>query len=485
MEALLKSYLNIYLKYNPSYGSQYGFCKYDSVLENPTSSNLMKEIDEYIDWIENNISYKNTNEYKIIRSKIKKRIYELVIWNKPFTDPNYYFNIIYNSIFWIVERNKEKNVTGHRGFRKRFTKFPELLKTMITNLKQVSNIHVKVWNKNIDTINDFPIDSKYKKKLMKLLNSYTKRLVKLPDRSYFLGYDNLKKIFDNNEMMDIDLHGIYKQALEEHKELSKLFTKELDKVDGKTIIDKINNYDNKYHLTEQNFTQFIEKTFSNFNGFVKDEKILDISFLKNKLFISPSFLLNMTINETHMCNSHKKKLETENNNHITLYVEPLKPPYNYVAQINTLVHEYIHYIQYESDRVRNNKYSLFLHSISTGEGVAHFFEEYIYKKGFMDGIYKISLYHNMIYFMAKFMIGYEIHVNKLSYNDAVNRFKVLSMYDDNEAATRTVDELTSDVYTMEYYIGKVLINKFIAKNKNFDINNLIKRGSLPLKFILY
>ena len=71
MEELLKSYLDIYLKYNPTYGSQYGFCEYDDKLENPTSTNLMTEIDEYIDWMELNNKYKNAQEYKIIKSKIK------------------------------------------------------------------------------------------------------------------------------------------------------------------------------------------------------------------------------------------------------------------------------------------------------------------------------------------------------------------------------------------------------------------------------
>jgi hypothetical protein len=479
---ILQSYLDIFLKYNPSFASQYGYCEYDSQLENPTIENLLKETNEYINWLEVNYTYHKTDEYRTIDSKIKKRLYDITLLEKPFKDPNYYFNIIYYSLFWILQRVGDKNVNNHQGFKDRLKLIPNLLKTMTNNLKKVPKQYILIWNKNVKSIKNFTFGNKTKKYLTKLLNKYTKKITKLPNTNFYFGFDTLSRIINNSELHDVNIKQMYNEAIKENKEMRKVFIKELNKIDGIGLQEKIENYENNYFLTKENIVNFTNKIYDKLNDFLIETKIIDISFLKNPLKIIPSKLLHMSINEVHFCKTKNGK-ENRKNNYINLFVSQPKTAYNSESYINVLVHEYVHYIQYEKDRDEKNKLSIFLNNISTGEGVAHFFEEYIFDKGFMDRKYIIPYLHFALYNQAKFIVGYELHVNKITYEQAIERLTELCIYYDRETLEYVVDWLALDTYNFEYYLGKTIIKNHIKKNKDFDVNKLLKHGSIPLALI--
>ena len=170
-DKLLKSFLDIYLKYNPTFGSQYGMCQYDKYIEEPSVTNLLNEISEYENWLDDHKKYSHTNNYCMIKAKIKKKIYDITIWKRPFIDPNYYFTIMYNSVFWIAERFPDKNIT--KAVIKRINQFKNIVDLMIINVKSVPKEYVAIWTNNISMFDEFNIDKKVKNKIFKTLSDAT------------------------------------------------------------------------------------------------------------------------------------------------------------------------------------------------------------------------------------------------------------------------------------------------------------------------
>jgi hypothetical protein len=492
---ILNDFLEVYFKYNPTIASQYGHCKYDDLLEDYTRDNLNREFEDYDTFLKKYLNNKEKLTYKILKGVIKKRVYEITIWNKPFQDPNHYFNKLVSSVIWITDRPTYKLINYNKTMLpKRLKKMEKFIKTISENITDnIPKEYLNIFKKSIPTIEYLNIPKKEKTKLINLLNNEFEKIKKLPNKSFSIGLNNLKKLFVNSEHFDIDITKIYKYSLKHHANIIKKFYQEIDnlKVMGKNIYEKISNYEKNYHQSTLRIDKFITSVTKKLNAFISKNKIIDISFLKNPLDVSISKMFHMTINEMTTCvdsgkpesllnyhfNKHNK------NKRINLYVNKSDNSYNMLSYINTVVHEYTHYIQYEKDRSTDNILAILFNSISTGEGVAHFFEEYIVNKGFMNKEYLFYFYYFQIYKITRFIVGYELQTGMLTYKSALKRFEELSIYKDKEGLEYEVDNLVYDTYTMEYYLGKYLIEEHIRKYPDFDVNNLFTYGSIPLKFI--
>jgi hypothetical protein len=252
---------------------------------------------------------------------------------------------------------------------------------------------------------------------------------------------------------------------------------------GSTLAEKFSEYDKTYHITNESMSTYLIKLVDEVHEFCKQKKIINVSHAKSPLKIVDSNTLNMSILEVSKC-PVDGNLDRLFGKHINLYVsDSTARQYNSLMFVNTIVHEYIHYLQYEKDRETNNKLSGYFNNISTGEGVAFFFEEYMFEKGFRGGDYAIVYYSDQLYRLVRFIVGYEIHVQRTKYTDAVKRFFDLAITLEMSTVEYEVQSLISDNYSMEYYMGKYLIRKYIASNPNFDINNLLNKGSIPLRHI--
>jgi hypothetical protein len=467
-----EKFIDLYLKYHPSLGSQHGFCRYDDKLEDVTISNLNKELKELSDF---NDKYNDS----VIKVTILKRVNEINIWKRYQTDPNYYFNILYNSIFYITER---AGYTITDEPHERIKKMKNFIDIMLDNLKEINTKYLDIFKDNIGMIDGLNISGKNKKYIKTLLELAYKKMKNLPiKKSYALGYDNLQKILsDNEQIKDLDIKNIYEYAIKEQNEVKQEFLKSLEKYGS------IENYDEKYFQINIAVEDFISFMVDKLLKFIEKKKLLDIDQIKKPLVIEKSETRHMSINEVLQCVDKKvKKSKFNLKNHIKLYISSSSEnKFNYVTYINTIVHETMHYIQYEVDADNENKMSAMFSNISTGEGVAHFMEEYIYDANFLKKLYKVNFLYDRLFRIARFIVGYEIHVNNISYDDAIARYKELALYDDDITAHYDVGSLISDTYNFEYYLGKYLIKEHIKKNPKFDVNNLFKFGSIPLKNIL-
>jgi hypothetical protein len=472
-EELIDKGLLIQFKYFPIDGSKYGFCEYDSILQQINPNKFSEIINQFSQF--KNIKSKNG---KVINSYLQNKIYDITIWRKPFIDPNYYLENILNSVNYITNRSAY-NIDLYYS-----TKIPIRLKEidnyllqMINNIEETPCEYVRYYNKNIENILDLKIPNIEKNRIYNLFKSTIPHFQRLPEINYHLGKNNLQKIINNIELKNIDLDKIYLSAIDEQKDAYRQIEIFLNKyeIEGKTIYDKINKYKNEYNLTQEDFIENCYILIDEINNFLREKKFSE-EYLKKNLKLEYNNNTYWFIQEYIDCDRKKSN--------VVLFVKDYDN-YNKNLYVNTIVHEYIHYMQYESDK--NNRLSKYYNNVTTGEGVAYFFEDWVYNNNFLLGNdnYGFCYNYDNILRLTRYIVGYEIHVFKINYNEAKMRFKELSLYSDNDFIENELNWLITSINPMQYYIGKYMIKDYI-KNRNsmYDVRKLLTGGSIQLKYLL-
>ena len=153
--------------------------------------------------------------------------------------------------------------------------------------------------------------------------------------------------------------------------------------------------------------------------------------------------------------------------------------------INSLIHEYMHYIQYSSDIINKNNLSLDYDSLVMGEGVAYYFEEWFYNNKFNSNKhYTFSYLYDNLLRLTRFIISYEYHNGMLNISSLYTKFKHMTFINNLKKLEIEIYRLINNIDSMEYYIGKYYIKQYLEKNKNYNPLDLLINGSLCLKYAL-
>jgi hypothetical protein len=468
---LIDKGLKIQFKYFPTEGSKYGFCEYDTLLEQINPNKFSEIINNFSKF--KNIKSKNG---KVINSHLQNKINDITIWRKPFIDPNYYLEIFLNSINYIANRPSYKQYNLSK-IPHRIQKVEDFIFRMIQNIEEVPQEYVNYYEKNMENILSLKIPNKERMNLYNLFKSTIPHFQRLPGTTFNLGKDNLQKIINNIELQEVDLDKIYLSAIQEQKETYRQIEIFLNKYEimGKTIFDKVRNYKNEYNITNEDFKESCQLLIEELNDFLR-EKNFPEKYLKNNLKLEYNNHTYWFIHEYIDCD---KKVSD-----VILFIKELDN-YNKNLYVNTIVHEYIHYMQYESDKV--NPLSKYYNNASTGEGVAYFFEEWVYNNNFLqeNDNYAFCFHYDNLLRLTRYIVGYELHINQISYMDAKLRFKELSLYIENDFLEDEINSLITNINGMQYYIGKYIIKDYIQnKNNLYDVRKLIFNGSIQLKYLL-
>lgn len=463
-----------YLRYNkiPNINISYLYkiyphlnTKYIIQYENYNKFKIYKIIDKII-------KYKNKINNEHITSYLQNIIDLHYLLKLHLYDPNYYFDIFYNFLinFLQIDGFKNNNNKLQRKLKNLIYNFHKFIDIIKDNIIYTKRDYIEKLKYNLIFLNDLNINKDYIKIISYnfniLINHYeTKKLF----IDYNFTIDNLNILFSNKEMFDINLNIIYNYALKDYKKCKVQLIKIINEIDKSS-----NNYINKIekyiysHQTDNDITKYALKLFSNVNNFLTKYGL-------NKKYINYKLNIKKNKNYHWIINNY--------NNNIILYLP--NSTYHKYLNMNSLIHEYMHYIQYSSDIIKKNELSLSYYSTITGEGVAYYFEQWFLENNYSNNKhYLFSYYYDNILRITRFILAYEYHSGFFNLDILIKKFKKMSILFDEQLLVYEYYRIINNYESMEYYIGKYLILEYMKINKEFNPISLLINGSLSLKTYL-
>jgi len=427
--------------------------------------NLYKIIDKLIIIVKNLSISKNQNK-EILIAYIQSIIDKHYLLKLPLNDPNYYFAIVYDYIEKLINVNQKNKID------KCIKNLPKLIDIIKKNIIYTKKIYIEKLEYSLIYINDLKIHKDYKDILLlnfnKLIKYYEKKNIYI---NYNFTIENLNIIFTNQELYPVNLEEIYNYAKKEYKEIKKLFIKNIESIDNSDKLstqNKVNKYLESFETTK-NIIDYTKDLYTQIKEFLI-KKNIDKKYLNYKLHIEINDYNNWII-----YNYDKK---------ILLYL-PNEKKYHKYLYINSLIHEYMHYIQYSSDIINKNNLSLDYDSLVMGEGVAYYFEEWFYNNKFNSNKhYTFSYLYDNLLRLTRFIISYEYHNGMLNISSLYTKFKHMTFINNLKKLEIEIYRLINNIDSMEYYIGKYYIKQYLEKNKNYNPLDLLINGSLCLKYAL-
>jgi uncharacterized protein (DUF885 family) len=508
------------LERNPVAGTRLGLHQYDDLLPDGSLSATMEFIDflkeyrkKFEDFSPEKLSEERALDRQVALYSIGIKLFyadEVKFWQKNPVAPN----VLGNSLYLVFVKDYAPIKDRLRSITRRLEKTPDYIK----ETKELLTDPIKLWV-------EIAIDST--SYLPSLLDSILKSSKdKIPERDFIVLEkavdDTLNSLADYEEWLSGKLKGAKEDYTLSEDEFKRLLALRKIHLTPQQILEIGQNYldTEKKKLTVLAERFGIEANVSSVNKLLTSKgpkdfgntlKLYKESVEDSKKFVLENDLATIPHNEKLVVMSTPDYLA-----HVTpfaMYFSPSKfdrtqlgiylvtPPrseadlgrHNEATILNTTVHEGYpgHHLQLSCANANPSLIRLMSHAPETVEGWAHYCEELMLEKGYLDDTAQLSQSVDAIWRAIRVIIDVNLSTGKMSYGEAVDTLVNEIGMSRKEAEGEIKRYTQMPTYNISYLHGKHLIKELRKKIKNkmgddfndrFFNDTILYSGSLPMSF---
>ncbi len=540
-ESLVEEYFSSAFANSPSWGTQAGFHKYDSQLENlsPVALNrfeadLVRFQGLFRDSRFDRLPRAQRLDLSMIQANISANLLDLQQLRSFERDPDKYPSLIADSVFALAKRNFAPVNERFASAIARIEKAPSVLEAGKANLipNKVPPIYCQIALEQLPgtidlfkkTIPDAFKDAdpalkerftKANEKLIAALIDYQtfikEKVVPNAKGTFPIGADAYAKKLRYDEMEDEKLDVILANGYKELKRLQARFRELAHEIDPKVSVRECFDNIASDHPSPDKIVPATADVLDRISKFVVDKKIATIpSTDRVTVAESPSFMRALTFASMDTPGPYEDKAKEA-----FYYVTPIEPEwdkkhieehmrfFSYPDLINTSVHEAYpgHYVQFLWVKHAPSKVRKLLGCSSNAEGWAHYCEEMMIEEGLGAALSpgdtiaqkKLAMIqvHDALLRACRYIVGIEMHTRSMTYDQGIKFFEKEGFME-KANAERETKRGTKDPTYLVYTLGKLKIlamrDQYKAKmGDKFSLldfhDKFLKCGFPPLKVV--
>lgn len=532
----------VYFPYQPTQGTSAGYHQYDAKLEDFSVATVNAEI-AALEKFENRFQQMRTKasfdqatrgDCDMVLGNIRSTLLTLQTirpWEK---DPDFYSTILTNGAFTIMERKFASPDDRLRSLVARERSIPARLDEARVNLKNPPHIYTEIAIEQLPGIihffeNDVPAaftdakDSALKEEfahtnssVIAALNSYLDwvktDLLPKSNGDFRIGADTFSKKLQYDEMVDLPLDQLLEIGWADLRKNQAHFNqvaKELEPdKDPRAVVDELG----AMHPAPDKLIPTFTATFDGLVGFIRSHHIVTIpSDIRPIVEETPPFMRATTFASMDTPGPYEKHA-TEAYFNVTLpdpsmtpaEVEGFMHSFNIGTVISTAVHEAYpgHYVQFLWVPQAPSRVRKLLGATTNVEGWAHYCEQMMLDEGYgqpgqgakderESKFLRLGQLQDALLRNARFIVGVEMHIGKMSFDEAVDFFQKEG-YQSKESALVETKRGTADPTYLYYTLGKLEIMKLLEdlrKKQGSEFlleefhNNFLRQGFPPIKIV--
>jgi uncharacterized protein (DUF885 family) len=543
-EKLSNEYLDqVYLRYQPTVGTQAGYHQYDTQLEDYSRKNIVAEIaalkgfEKLIAAIHPDADAADfvfRSDREIVLSNIRSTLLTLETirpWEK---NADNYSSACANGAFVLMERKFASSDERLRSLIAREKQMPALLETARANLKNPPRVYTEIAIEQLPGIvsffeHDVPAafadaqDVALKAEFaqtnaaaIEALKSYLDWLkTDLLPRSngdFRIGAETFAKKLEYDEMVDLPLDKLLEIGWADLRKNQAHFNEvarelEPDKPPSAVLEELVENHPAPDHLLDA-----FRATFDGLVSFIRAHHIVTIpSDVRPIVEETPPFMRATTFASMDTPGPFEARA-TEAYFNVTLPDPSMKPKevegymhsFNVGTVISTAVHEAYpgHYIQFLWLPQAPSRVHKLLGANTDIEGWAHYCEQMMLDQGYgqpgaganderESKFLRLGQLQDALLRNARFIVGIQMHSGKMGFDEAVAFFQKEG-YQSKETAMVETKRGTSDPTYLYYTLGKLEIMKLREDMKKkqgaaFSLeefhDNFLRQGFPPIKIV--
>jgi uncharacterized protein (DUF885 family) len=533
----------VYLRYQPTQGTQAGYHQYDTQLEDYSRKSIDSEIAalktyekriEAIHPITDPTSFVQRSDREIVISTIHSRLLTLETirpWEK---NADNYSSTCANGAFTLMERKFAPPDERLRSLIAREKQMPALLTTARVNLKNPPRVYTEIAIEQLPDIvsffeKDVPLafadaqnqalkaefaetNAAVIAALKDYLNWLKSDLLARSNGDFRIGADAFSKKLQYDEMVDLPLDKILEIGWADMRKNQAHFieiAKELEpEKDTRAVLEELG----EKHPAPDHLLDAFRATFDGLVSFIRANHIVTIpSDVRPIVEETPPFLRAITTAsmdtpgpfETHATEAYFN-VTLPDPSMTPAEVEGYMHGFNVGTVISTAVHEAYpgHYIQFLWLPQAPSRVRKLLGANTDVEGWAHYCEQMMLDEGYgQPGVgasnereakfLRLGQLQDALLRNARLVVGIEMHTGKMSFDEAVAFFQKEG-YQSKEAALVEAKRGTSDPTYLYYTLGKLEIMKLREDMKKkqgaaFSLekfhDDFLKQGFPPIKIV--
>jgi uncharacterized protein (DUF885 family) len=498
-----------YFKFNPSAGTQAGFHRYDTTLEDYSRASIDQQITVLKDF-EKRVSKMDASglspatvvDRDLLLNTIRSQLLTLEVirpWEK---NPDSYSSGVTNSIFLIMARTFAPPEQRLRSVIAREKQIPAVFQAARQNLKNPPPIFVDVALEQLPGLvsffqNDVPSAFKDVKdatllkdfqssnqKVMDELKSYQEWMQKdLKPRAhgdFRIGAETYSRKLLYDEMVDTPLDRLLEIGMANLRQNQQAFKDTAAKIDPSKTPQQILEELEKDHPVPDKLLQTFRDTLGGLKDYLQDHHIVKLpSQVLPIVQETPPFARALTFASMDTPGPFEKVAKEAFFN-VTLPeptwsakdVEEHMAGFNRGTVVSTAVHEVYpgHYVQFLWVPFAPSKVRKLLGCASNAEGWAHYSEQMMLDEGYgrapdaaieKDTAFlklRLGQLQDALLRNARFIVGIQMHTGKMTFDQGVDFF-VKEGYQSRVNGTRETKRGTSDPTYLYYTLGKLQILK--------------------------
>ena len=531
----------VYFSYRPTAGTVAGYHRYDTKLEDLSSSSIDAEVTA-LDRFEERVSaipaasldQTMRADREMVLNQIRSRrltLHTIRPWAKSADE---YSSLCANAAFTLMERKFAPADDRLRSLIAREKKMPALLREARTNLQNPPRIFTQIAIEQLPGIiaffqHDVPLaftnshDEALKAEFAKSnaaviaeLNDYLgwlkSDLLPRSNGDYRIGQETFSKKLLYDEMVDIPLPKLLEIGfadLHRNQEHFAEVAKELEP--NKTPREVLEELGHQHPAPDQLLDAF-RGTFSSLLNFIRSHQIVTIpSDVPPVLEETPPFMRATTQASMDSPGPFESKATTSYFN-VTLPAPSMTPAqvegymhsYNVGTVISTSVHEAYpgHYVQYLYSLKAPTRVRKILQANTNIEGWAHYTEQMMLDNGYGQPgtgakdareakFLRLGQLQDALLRNARYIVGIQMHTGNMTYDQAVDFFQKEG-YQPRETAVVEAKRGAGDPTYLYYTLGKLEIMKLRAdlmkkQGTTFSLqkfhDEFLSQGFPPIKVI--
>ena len=543
-EKVSDEYLDqVYLRYQPTQGTQAGYHQYDTQLEDYSRKSVdaeiaaLKSYEKRVEAIhpeDPTADFVPRTDREIVLSTIRSRLLTLETirpWEK---NADNYSSACANGAFVLMERKFALPDERLRSLIAREKQMPALLATARVNLKNPPRVYTEIAIEQLPDIvsffekdvprafadaHDTALKAEFAQTnaaviaaLKEYLNWLKTDLLAKSDGDFRIGADSFSKKLQYDEMVDLPLDKLLDIGWADMRKNQAHFiaiAKELEPdKDTRAVLDELG----ENHPAPDHLLDAFRATFDGLVSFIRAHHVVTIpSEVRPIVEETPPFLRAITTAsmdtpgpfETHATEAYFN-VTLPDLSMTPAEVEGYMHGFNAGTVISTAVHEAYpgHYIQFLWLPQAPSRVRKLLGANTDVEGWAHYCEQMMLDEGYGQPgagardereakFLRLGQLQDALLRNARLVVGIEMHTGKMSFDEAVAFFQKEG-YQSKEAALVEAKRGTSDPTYLYYTLGKLEIMKLredLRKKQGaaFSLerfhDNFLRQGFPPIKIV--
>ncbi len=498
-------------KFAPTSGTQVGFHRYDSLLEDYSRAGVDAEIaalhtfEKKFAVVSNDgLDQVAQDDLTLVRNSIQSSLLSLEVVRQWEKNPDVYSSGITNSAFVLMERKFASPDDRLKSLVAREKLMPAVFTDARQNLKNPPRIYTEIAIAQLPGVitffqNDVPLAfkdatdpaarvafAKSNADVITALKSYQEwlknDLLAKSNGDFRIGAETFQKKLKYDEMVETPLDQLLEIGYADlHKNQADFnrIAKEVSSTKSATeVLDDLGND----HPAPTQLLQSFRDTFDGLIAFIQKKQIITIpSDIRPILEETPPFMRATTMASMDTPGPFEKVAHEAYFN-VTLpekdwsaqHVSEFMHSFNVGTIVSTSVHEAYpgHYIQFLWVPQAPSKVRKLLGAASNAEGWAHYCEQMMLDEGYgqpgtgakserESQLLRLGQLQDALLRDARFIVGIKMHTGKMTYDEAVVFF-VKEGYQSRESSIVEVKRGTADPTYLYYTLGKLEILKLRA-----------------------